>query len=240
MSVRDLRGLLRSFPIMLRRPHGLDTSVNAPPRRGVPAVLGLALLEAVRALDAPRRDALDEHHADLAAKRLGLSHTVTAEITRLERLARRGGMVPGQEFAALQRLVARRADAALAFTDAGRRAARRLSAGMPRGGRVLQRLLPAGPAGRVGLRAARRIALRELGVTLDWQTSGPIASLGGELAVVTEPGPACSFIGSALAELLRLLVGFDGAMVHTTCRARGGEACAWSATPDTPGNGGGS
>jgi len=225
---------------MLRRPHGPDISVNAPPRRGVPAVLGLALLEAVRALDAPRRDALDEHHADLTAKRLGLSHTVSAEITRLERLARRGGMVPGQEFAALQRLVARRADASLAFTDAGRRAARHLGATTPRGSRALRRLLPAGPAGRVGFRAARRIALRELGVTLDWRGSGPTATLGGELAVVTEPGPACSFIGSALAELLRQLAGFDGAMVHTTCRARGGEACAWSATPVPSGNGDGS
>jgi predicted hydrocarbon binding protein len=225
---------------MLRRPHGPDISVNAPPRRGVPAVLGLALLEAVRVLDAPRRDALDEHHADLAAKRLGLSHTVSAEISRLERLARRGGMVPGQEFAALQRLVSRRADASLAFADAGRRAARHLGAAMPRGVRALRRVLPAGPAGRMGFRTARRIALRELGVTLDWRESGPSAILGGELAVVTEPGPACSFIGSALAELLRQLAGFDGAMVHTTCRARGAEACAWSATPVPPGNGGGS
>ena len=214
--------------------------MNAPPRRGVPAVLGFALLEAVRALDAPRPDTLDEHHADLAAKRLGLSRTVSAEIARLERLAHRGATVPGQEFAALQRLVARRPDAALAFTDAGRRAARWLVAGVPMRSRMLRRLLPSGLAAAAGFRVARRIALREFGASLQREAGGPGAILGGELAVVTEPGPACSFTGSALAELLRQLAGFDGAMVHTTCRARGGRVCAWSAASAVPGNGGSS
>jgi len=201
-------------------------------------VLGLALLEAVRALDAPRPDALDEHHAEFSAKRLGLSQTVTAEITRLERLARRDATVPGQEFAALQRLVARRPDAALVFTDGGRRAARRFKTEVPTRARVLLRLLPSRMAGRVGLRVARRIARRQFGVELDWNGANPGATLGGELAVVTEPGPACSFIGSALAELLRQLAGFDGAMVHITCRGRGGESCAWSAALAAPGDGG--
>jgi len=212
--------------------------VNAPPRRGVPAVLGLSLLEAVRALDAPAPDALDEHHADLSTKRLGLSRTVAAEIARLEGVTRRGLTIPGQEFAGLQRLVARRPDAALVFSDAGRRAARRLVAARPLPGRVLGRVLPRGAATGAGFRAARRIAEREFGATVQWDDAGPSAMLGGELAVVTEPGPACSFIGSALAELLRQLAGFDGAMVHTTCRARGGTVCAWSAAPAASATGG--
>ena len=212
--------------------------MNAPPRAGIPAALALALLEAVRAIDAPIPDALDEPHGDLAAKRLGLSRTVENEIGRLEQLARRGGMVPGQEFAALQRLVTRRPDASLVFSDAGRRAARRAAAELPVRTRLLLRTLPHGAATAVGLRLARRLARRELGVDLTSGEGRAHAALGGDLTVVTEAGPACSFIGSALAELLRRVAGFDGAMVHTSCRARGEDVCAWSAAPVSRRNGG--
>jgi hypothetical protein len=196
---------------------------------GVPAALALALLDSVRAVDVPVPDDLDEPHGDLAAKRLGMSRTVEKEIARLERLADRGGTVPGQEFAALQRLVARRPDAAHVFSEAGRRAARRSAATLPARTRVLLRSLPDGAAHTMGFRLARRLARREFGTELARDQGGIHAELGGDLAVVTEAGPACSFTGSALAELLRRVAGFDGAMVHTTCRARGAEVCAWSA-----------
>jgi hypothetical protein len=42
-----------------------------------------------------------------------------------------------------------------------------------------------------------------------------------------ESGPACTFYGAAVAELLRLLTDFDGAMVHVACRGRGDPACQW-------------
>jgi len=108
------------------RHHVLDSSVNTRPRAGVPATLPLALLEALRASDVPQPDALDEHPGELVAKRLGLNRTVEVQIERLEKQARHGGAIPGAEFAALQRLVARRPDAGVVFTDAGRRAARRV------------------------------------------------------------------------------------------------------------------
>jgi hypothetical protein len=215
-----------------------DISVNAPPRAGVPAGLALALLEAVRAVDAPIPDDLDEPHGDLAAKRLGLSRTVENEIARLERLAGRRGTVPGQEFAALQRLVARRPDAALVFSEAGRQAARRAAALLPTRTRVLLRTLPGGAARAVGFRLARRLARREFGSDLTYEKGLPHAALAGDLMVVTEAGPACSFIGSALAELLRRVAGFEGAMVHTNCRARGADVCAWSADHATHRHGG--
>jgi hypothetical protein len=212
-------------------------SVTAPPRAGIPAALALALLEAVRTVDVPVPDGLDEPHGDLAAKRLGLSRTVENEITRLARLAARGAAVPGQEFAALQRLVARRPDAALVFSEAGRRAARRAVASLPIRSRLVLRTLPRAAAHAVGFLLARRLARRQFGADLVQGEGVPRASLGGDLAVVTEAGPACSFIGSALAELLRRVAGFDGAMVHTTCRARGADVCAWSAAPAAPRNG---
>jgi len=204
--------------------------VTATPQAGVPAALPLTLLESLRALDVPRPDALDEHHTELTAKRLGLNRTVEAEITRLARLAARGGRVPGQEFAALQRLVARRPDASLVFTDAGRRAARRAWAGAGVRLRLVMGTLPRRLRVALGARVARRLAAAAFGSDLRHQAGVASATLGGGIAVVTEPGPACSFVGAGIAELLRLLTGFDGAMVHVSCRARGADSCAWSAT----------
>jgi len=40
--------------------------------------------------------------------------------------------------------------------------------------------------------------------------------------------------GAGFTELLRLLVGFEGAMLHISCRATGGEACEWRAAPPDP------
>ena len=40
-------------------------------------------------------------------------------------------------------------------------------------------------------------------------------------------GEACVFYGSVYQELLRLLTGFEGALLHEACRARGEEACVW-------------
>jgi len=155
--------------------------------------LPLALLEAVRGLDRPAPDALDEYHDELSAKRLGLSRTVSLEIERLERLGARGRVTAG-ELAALLRLVARRHDAALVFSEAGRRAA--------------------------------RLAARVLGLDLRRDGSAAHADpLSGR--VPPESGSACTFYGSAVAELLRLLTDFDGAMVHVECRSRGDAACHW-------------
>lgn len=192
-------------------------------------MLPLALLEALRASDVPQPDALDEHPGEMVAKRLGLSRTVEAQIERLEAQARQGRPVPGSEFAALQRLVARRPDAGVVFSDAGRRAGRRVV--RERGGarRALTRLLPGRWRHALGFRLARRLAADTFGVRMDGRRPAVRAELGQTLAVVTDPGPACSFMGSALAELLRLLAGFDGALVHVACRARGADACAWNA-----------
>jgi predicted hydrocarbon binding protein len=205
--------------------------VNTRPRAGVPAALPLALLEALRASDVPQPDALDEHHGELVAKRLGLNPTVEAQIERFEKQARRGAAVPGAEFAALQRLVARRPDAGVVFSEAGRRAARRVVRERRGAGQALARLLPGRWRRALGFRRARRLATATFGAELERGGGSVRAVLNPTLAVVTDPGPACSFTGSALAELLRQLAGFDGAMMHVSCRARGADTCAWSAAP---------
>jgi hypothetical protein len=191
----------------------------------IPALLPLALLEAVRGLDRPTPDALDEYHDELSAKRLGLNRTVSLEIERLERLGTRGRVTTG-ELGALLRLVARRHDAALVFSDAGRRAARLAERQLSWGTRAALAVLPRPLRSRIGFSVTARLAARVLG--LDLRRDGAAANaepLAGWAP--PESGSACTFYGSAVAELLRLLTDFDGAMVHVGCRSRGDAACHW-------------
>ncbi len=50
----------------------------------------------------------------------------------------------------------------------------------------------------------------------------------------TPDGSACGFYAAGFTELLRLLVGFEGAMLHTECRSRGAERCEWRAAAADP------
>jgi hypothetical protein len=94
---------------------------NTTAAGAVPPIVPLSLLEALRNLDTPVEDGLDELAGEIVSKRLGLSSTVAAQIQRYQYALRRGGRVPLDECVAVFRLVSRRPDAALVFADAGGR-----------------------------------------------------------------------------------------------------------------------
>lgn len=196
----------------------------------VHAIIPLSLLEAIRNLDTPVEDGLEELAGEMVAKRLGLSPTVSAQIARYEEMARKDGRVGDDEALSVFRLVDRRPDAALVFADAGRRAARHaLKAGSFR-----VRSLPAGSGfvGRVvGMRRAAKVARRVFGGEL--KMKGPLAeaSIGSSLsAQVAALGKGCAFYGAVFGELLRHQIGFEGAMLHERCRAKGEAVCQWRGT----------
>ena len=192
----------------------------------VPAVIPLSLLEAIRNLDTPVEDGLEELAAEIVARRLGLSTTVAAQIERYRKQAEQGDGVPLDEALSVLRLVGRRPDAELAFADAGRRLAR-LAA--PQG--ALQRA-PAGLGRRLGSRAAARVVRRVMGGELRSHSEMPEVAVTDPLPVRALPGgEGCGFYGSAVAELLRRLTGFEGAIVHEQCRGRGDAVCLWRAAP---------
>ncbi|MBI2072540.1 MAG: hypothetical protein HYT81_05805 [Gemmatimonadetes bacterium] len=192
------------------------------------AIIPLALFEAVRALDLPTDDGLEEFHDELVVKRLGMNRTVVAQIQRYGGLARADKRVDGEEVTALLRLVGRRADAGLVYAEAGRRAARLAAARVPGTLRLLRHLLPPG----FGRFLARRAAADVFGVVLRRDGATLAASMDDSIAVRATPGgAACGFFGSAVAELLRIFTPFDGALLHDTCRGRGDGACHWRAGP---------
>jgi hypothetical protein len=193
-------------------------------------MIPLSLLEAMRNLDTPVEDGLDEIHDELVVKRLGLSQTVAAQIGRYREAARREEWIKAEEVVAVFRLVSRRSDADLVYADAGRRAARyaaREVAGVRRG---LLRLSPRGVRRRLGIGSAATVAGRFLSATLRPHAGAARAEMRESLATRAEAaGTGCLFYSAAFAELLRVLSGFEGAMVHEWCIGRGDAACRWSA-----------
>ncbi len=190
----------------------------------------MSLLEALRNLDTPVEDGLEELAGEIVAKRLGLSSTVAAQIARYQELVRRGGRVPLEEALAVFRLAGRRPDAPLVFADAGRRAARYSARSSSLPVRALVHAAPGLVSRKVGAGAATRAARRVFHAEFRITGSGAEARVVLPLSVQAVPdGSACTFYGAALGELLRLFTGFEGAMLHEYCRGRGDVGCRWRA-----------
>jgi hypothetical protein len=204
------------------------------PSEGLPALIPQSLLEAIRNLDTPLDDGLNELAGEMLAKRLGLSQTVALQIERYQASASRKQLVPEEEVILIFRLVGRRPDAALVYADAGRRAARHAVRTAGTGTRAVLGVLPGGLARGVGLSAATRLSQSRLGITLERHAhsrgEGITARVTETLATKSGyAGTGCAFYSAALAELLRLTSGFEGAMVHDHCRGAGAAYCSWRA-----------
>jgi hypothetical protein len=194
----------------------------------VPALIPLSLLEAIRNLDTPVEDGLDELAGEIAVRRLGLSPTVAAQIQRYRQATERDNSVDADEAISVIRLVGRRSDAQLAFADAGRRAARYASRVHARPAWTLSRATTQGLTRRLAQRSASQLARRVFASELRPADAGIQVRMVDPLSVRALPdGSACAFYGAAYGELLRRLTGFEGAMLHEGCKAQGQDACVW-------------
>jgi hypothetical protein len=198
------------------------------PKPSVPALIPLSLLEAIRNLDTPVEDGLDELAEEIVVRKLGLSPTVAAQIQRYRQNADRGVGIDLDETVSVFRLVGRRADAALVFADAGRRAARYAAKTRGRSSRTLVKLSPTPMASRLALRSVARLARSIFDGDLKGRANVVEVRMTAPLSIVALPGgEACLFYGSAYLELLRALTGFEGALLHVHCQARGDGECHW-------------
>lgn len=198
------------------------------PNDRAPALVPLTLFEAIQSLDAPEEEG-PEVLTEMAARRLGRSPTVALQIKRYRKLLRGGKGVDHCEVEAVLRLVGRRSDAALVFAEAGRRAGSYLARSGRMPGMIFRRLMPlAGVRESLGWKFACRAAAAALGAELVREAGTIVARVQHSLAVRATPdGSACGFYGSALAELLRNLISFEGALFHERCKARGDPVCRW-------------
>ncbi len=198
------------------------------PKPTAAALIPLSLLEALRNLDTPVEDGMDELAEEIAVRRLGLSPTVAAQIQRYRQTAERGGAVDTDEVLSVLRLIGRRPDAALVFADAGRRAARYAAKSRGRPSRTLARLSPKGVAHRLALRGVGRLARTIFDGELSQRDRTIEIRMTSPMSIVAAPGgEACLFYGAAYQELLRGLTGFEGALLHEGCLSRGEPLCLW-------------
>jgi len=198
------------------------------PKPSVPALIPLSLLEAIRNLDTPVEDGLEELAEEIVVRRLGLSPTVAAQIQRYRQAADRGGAVELEETISVLRLVGRRVDAPLVFADAGRRAARYAARFRGRSSRTLAKVTPGRVARRLALRSAARLSRSVFGGELKPRPEDVEVRMQTSLSIEALPtGEACVFYGAVYQELLRGLTGFEGALIHERCRSRGEDACVW-------------
>lgn len=204
------------------------------PAPAFPAYIPLAFLEAMRSIDTPVEDGLEEIAGEIVAKRFGLSETVAAQIDRYRDEADAGRAVPRDEVIGVVRLVGRRPDAPLIFADAGRRAARHAVKYDAGGGKAFARL--PGALGRAaGARAARKLAQKAFDAELDAAEHAPTARVTDSITVTaTATDSTCIFYGAAFGELLRLLVEFEGAMFMDACVVSGAPACTWTGARMAP------
>lgn len=212
-------------------PHNTGASLStlrSLPADLLPALVPLSLLEAIRNLDTPIEDGLGELQPEHASKRLGLSSTVAAQITRYGEQAARGEQLPRAEVASVLRLVGRRADAPLVLANAGRRMARRAAGGDSAPARPPRN----GVSRRLAERRTRTLGRETFGVELEFPERLPVAEAGEPVTIEAWPdGSACELFAAGLAELSRLVLGLEGVMRHVACRARGDGVCRWDFIP---------
>ena len=194
----------------------------------VDALLPLSLLEAVRDVDTPEDDADADYVAELRNKRLGLSETVYAQIKRYTDAVRKNVRAAEDEAVALARLIGRRPDAEAVFRAAGRFLAREAYLTISPLTRRLLLLLPSLFARPWALRRARRICERYLNGTLQRIGNSIILRVPESVTAETAPGTAgCAYYEAALREMLRLMIGNQGAVEQTRCKTRGDGLCEW-------------
>lgn len=193
--------------------------------------LPLSLLQAVRHVDTPTGDDVDEAYlAELRNKRLGLTDTVHAQIRRYADAVRRNQRTSHEEATALARLIGRRPDAEEIFRAAGRELAAQAYETISPVTRRTVRVLPSLLARPMALRQARRLAVRYVNGTVVRMGSSVLLQVPA--TVTGEAGPrsiGCTLYESMLKELMLLLVGSDGVVEHVRCSERGEGRCEWRA-----------
>jgi hypothetical protein len=190
----------------------------------------LSLLEAVRRIDTPESDPETEYVQELRNKRLGLSDTVYQQIRRYSDAVKRGQMIPYAEATGLATLIGRRPDAETLFVSAGQILANDVYGAISPVRRRTIWILPAFIGRPLALGQIRQLATRFFGGTL--ARTGGFLSLSVTDSVTVNGAPdslGCTYYGSALREMLRLLIHGGGSVDHVQCLQRGDQRCEWRA-----------
>ena len=190
----------------------------------VAALVGLSILEVIRALDLPTEVLAAEDPAQTMPRRLGLSDVVEQQIRLFREQVRRRERITDQQALDLFQLVLRRPDAEEAFLQAGELLAEDLR--RPGG---LRRLLPE----KAKFSRARTLTRKRIkalfGRPIGGFAHGPFSlEARGHFLLELDPGgAACALITGLSSSILRSCLGRSVPVEHVSCQARKHDLCRW-------------
>lgn len=203
-------------------PAGAAQERSGRPR--VSAVVGLSLLEVIRALDLPSEVLASEDPTQTMPRRLGLSEVVEQQIRLYREQVRKRAKITDQQAQDLFHLVIRRPDSEEAFLQAGEL----LGEEVPPT-RGLRRLLPEKARYARARRLARNRIKTLFGRTVGGFAHGPftLEARGHFLLDLDPGGDACALVTGMAQSVIRATLGRTVAVRHVSCEARKHDLCRW-------------
>lgn len=190
-------------------------------------MVGLSLLEVIRALDLPSETLAAEDTTQTMPRRLGLSDVVDQQIRLYREQVRRREKISDQQAQDLVHLVLRRPDSEEAFLRVGELLADQVRA--PRG---VPRLLPEKARFSRARRQTRSRLKALLGRHVGGFAYGPFAlEARGHFLLELDPGgDACAMVTGLSQAILRLNLQRSFEVQHVSCQALKHDLCRWVIT----------
>jgi hypothetical protein len=200
------------------------STIQASGKGRVAALVGLSLLEVIRALDLPTEVLAAEDPTQTMPRRLGLSDVVDQQIRNFREQVRRKERITDQQTLDLFQLVLRRPDSKEAFLQAGEL----LAEDVKRPGGI-KRLLPE----RAQFSRARRTSRKRIKALFGRPIGGfahglfSLEARGHFLLDLDPGGAACALVTGLSQSILRSCLGRPVEVEHVSCRALKHDLCRW-------------
>lgn len=193
--------------------------------RKVSAVVGLSVLESIRAQDRPEEYLTEENPSVTLPRRFGLSEVISSQIRYYEQAVRRKGRVAEPELVDLIALVVRRPDSDQVFRWAGRTLVDRLG-----GARRYKRILKKGPRGWMARRRLKRDLAKMFGGSIGGFEAGSLSFVSRDpLFLEHDPGgDTCNLVTGLLEAILSRESGEPMRIGHLREKGVDGSQYRWS------------
>ena len=200
------------------------TGIRPGGKGQVSAIVGLSLLEVIRAMDLPTEILASEDPTQTMPRRLGLSEVVDQQIRLFREQVRKRERISDQQAHDLFHLVLRRPDSEEAFHNAGE-----LLGGEGRPPKGLRRYYPEKGLYSLSRRQTRRLIRSLFGRHVGGFAHGPFTlEASGHFLLDMDPGgDACALLTGLSQAILGRNLRRPVEVRHTSCEARKQDLCRW-------------
>jgi hypothetical protein len=205
-------------------PEAEGSGIRSARKRRVSSVVGLSLLEMIRALDLPAEVLASEDPTQTMPRRLGLSEVVDQQIRLFREQVRKRERITDQQAQDLFHLVLRRPDSEGAFLKAGQ-----LLLGDDKPLKGLQRLYPKKALYSLARRRTRKRIQSLFGRPIGGFSHGlfTLEARGHFLLDMDPGGDACALVTGLAQSILRGCLGRSIEVSHIACEGRKQDLCRW-------------